>query len=430
MPNYRRKFRVLLADDDPAVRRLLSMALTRAGIEVDQAEDGVKAQNLARVNRYDAILTDLAMPRLHGHRLLTDLMAEQNPALLFGITGILEPKLATDLIRRGVCQIFTKPADPPMVAATILAHLQRDEDSARTDVMRTDKVSNEIEAATSALKSQLKDVTAAFEETIGHLERRHEQLEDRLLGSIRLMSKLLGQVGDDQGSHASRVERLAMSVARRHGLEVQQLRNLRAAALLHELGQFGLPDNVRISPPWDLKGSELQAYRKYPEIGATLLSEVEGTEDVVSIIESHCENVDGTGFPRGLKGAEIVLEGRILRIADGIDTLRMHRNSANLLDDIKRHLIAESGKAYDAHLVKLAVAHVTSDLSAEIESEAHGLAVEQVKPGMQLASDLYSADDQLLARAGATITPNMLERLRRLIPGRTVYVDRDEAPNA
>lgn len=419
----KRQYRVLVADDDPGVLRLLSMALSRTGMECDTAEDGVRAQNMVRVGRYDAIVSDLAMPRLHGHRLLTNLLAERHPAVLFGITGVLEPKLAADLVRRGVCEVFTKPVDPPMFAAIVQAHLQRRAETARTDFASADKVSQQIEAATASLKGQLKDVASAFEETIEHLERKHEQLEDRLLGSIRLMSKLLGQVGEDQGSHASRVERMAMGIARREGLDVQRLRNLRAAALLHELGQFGLPDNVRITPPWDLKGSELEAYRKYPEIGATLLSEVEGTEDVVSIIEVHCETFNGTGFPRGLKGEEIELEGRILRLADGIDTLRMYRKSDNLLDDIKRHLLAESGKLYDPHLVKLAVAAVTDQLSAEIETESHGLAVEQVKPGMQLASDLYSPDDQLLARAGATITPNMLDRLRKLIPGRTVYVE-------
>lgn len=426
MSSYQRKFRVLLVDDDPAVLRLLSTALSRSGLECDTAEDGVRAQNMVRVNRYDAVITDLAMPRLNGHRLLKSLIESRYPALLFGVTGVLEPKLAADLISRGVHQIMLKPVDPIVFAASVRAYLQRREDRrSEGGVTATDKVSEQMEVTAAALKNQLRDMTAAFEETIAHLEQRHEQLEDRLLASIRLMSKLLGQVGDDQGSHASRVERLAMGIARRHGLEVQQLRSLRAASLLHELGQFGLPDNVRIVPPWELKGNELNAYRKYPEIGATLLSEVEGTDELVTIIEMHCESVDGSGFPRGLKGDAINIEARILRLADGIDTLRMHRKSDNLLDDIKRHLLSESGKIYDPHLAKLAVATVTEQLSAEIDAESHGIAVEQVRSGMQLAADLYSPDDQLLARSGATITPNMLERLKKMIPGRTVYVERD-----
>ena len=121
------KWRVLVADDDEHICNLLSAAFERIGIECETANDGVKAQNMIRARRYDAFVSDLAMPRLNGHRLFVELTEKSHPAMLFTITGVAEPKLVRDLIVRGVRQIFHKPVDVDIVAATVAACLERRE---------------------------------------------------------------------------------------------------------------------------------------------------------------------------------------------------------------------------------------------------------------------------------------------------------------
>lgn len=118
-------YRILIVDDDASLRNLLCTAFKQRGVDCDAAEDGVVAQNMIRTRRYDAVISDLAMPRLHGHRLLTELIEDSSPALLFVITGILEPRLAGDLIRRGVHHVFLKPIDPAVFAEIILAYIDR-----------------------------------------------------------------------------------------------------------------------------------------------------------------------------------------------------------------------------------------------------------------------------------------------------------------
>ncbi len=117
-------FQVLVIDDEAAVRELTIRALDRAGFECVPAINGEQALKMLEMKNYDVVVTDLRMPNVHGHALAVDLLAREHRPLIYVVTGVVEPKLAKDLLTRGIDDIFFKPVDHEMLAVKIAARLE------------------------------------------------------------------------------------------------------------------------------------------------------------------------------------------------------------------------------------------------------------------------------------------------------------------
>jgi len=118
-------YQALVVEDEPAVQSLTVRALTREGFQCDTAKNGEEGKQMIDTHRYDVVVTDLRMPKMHGHALCLDVLKRHDHPLLVVLTGVLEPKLARDLIARGVDEITFKPVDYSLFATKIRATLAR-----------------------------------------------------------------------------------------------------------------------------------------------------------------------------------------------------------------------------------------------------------------------------------------------------------------
>jgi CheY-like chemotaxis protein len=110
-------YRALVVDDEPSVRQLLTRILSGAGFLCELATDGRDALDMARINQYDIVITDLKMPDIHGHALAVQLMDMARRPAIIVVTGISEPRIADDLRSRGVEDILFKPVDPELLTS-------------------------------------------------------------------------------------------------------------------------------------------------------------------------------------------------------------------------------------------------------------------------------------------------------------------------
>lgn len=123
--NAEREYRVLVVDDEEPIRRLAARALVQEGLRCDTAEDGAQARQLLAVRKYDAVIADLHMPQHNGHTLTVELLAGAHPPAIVIVTGIAEPRLARDLLARGVDDVLFKPVDYRLLAIKVRAILKR-----------------------------------------------------------------------------------------------------------------------------------------------------------------------------------------------------------------------------------------------------------------------------------------------------------------
>jgi response regulator RpfG family c-di-GMP phosphodiesterase len=418
-------YTALVVDDEEGVRILLQRVLKHAGILTETAGDGVAASRALEQKRFDVLVCDLRMPNKHGHQLISEVLDTPFPPLIFVITGIPEPRLALDLFQRGVQGIDYKPLHYEAFAAKVrgmLLHRERLAKSPHPGAPGSSPV-DQASQAVRALHGELASTTAALEKAVQKLKEQQATLEEGFLGSLRMLTGLVSQISNATSIHASRVERMAAYIGEQAGLDVEALRSLKMAALLHEIGQFSMPDSIRREAPWNLAADLWAHYKMYPTIGATLLSEIRGTEDIVQLVEAHAENYDGSGFPRKLVGDDIPLGARILRIADAYDTYRMFLDNTEESDEARQRLAEDHRKGLlDPALFKHALTYIATLQAEQDGRQTCQLLVDQLQPGMELAERVYDDDGRYLARQGAILTPPLIEHLRRLVRGKGIQV--------
>ncbi len=408
----------LVVDDERQILAVLLRALEDTGFDCEPASNGEEAlQQIAR-KRFDLVVTDLRMPKMHGHALITKLLEIEVTPVIVVVTAVADPRIVLDLYQRGVSEVAFKPVNIEILMAKIkaLMQLRGEHKTVGSRDSRMVETSREIQRVTLNLQTQLKTIESGFQATIENLKKQETELEDSFLGSVRMLANLMEQVGVHEGSHAGRVESLVSSLSPKCGIEGLELRGLKVAALTHEIGEFGLPDRIRSQPPWDLSDSDRHAFERYPIIGAALLSQVPGSDLISEFVEFHTENYDGTGFPEAKKGKEIPLGARIIRLADGLDTFVMHNHREGICTELAmEHMKIHRGTLYDPFLVDLALSTPEWFLIDQPPSTVIEITGSQLKEGMILAEDLYDSSGVFLGRKGIVIRDNMLPRMRRVI---------------
>jgi putative nucleotidyltransferase with HDIG domain len=162
--------------------------------------------------------------------------------------------------------------------------------------------------------------------------------------------------------HQERVTRLAMAMAERMGLPADRVEGLRVAGLLHDVGKVSVPAEI-LSKPTGLSAIELALVRSHSEAGYAILREIAFPWPVATIVLQHHERMDGSGYPSGLRGEEILLEARILAVADSVEAMASHRpyRAALGIEEALAELARGRGTAYDVDAVSACLSLFTED---------------------------------------------------------------------
>ena len=163
--------------------------------------------------------------------------------------------------------------------------------------------------------------------------------------------------------HQRRVSQIACTIGREMGLSEDRLDNLRIAGALHDLGKFAIPSDL-LSKPGKLTPPEFALIKTHPQVAYNILEPITLPGNTAIIILQHHERLNGSGYPQGLKGEEILLEARILGVADVMEAMCSHRpyraslGLAETLDELTRN----QGILYDAAVVETCLKLYGQDL--------------------------------------------------------------------
>jgi diguanylate cyclase (GGDEF)-like protein/putative nucleotidyltransferase with HDIG domain len=186
-------------------------------------------------------------------------------------------------------------------------------------------------------------------------EKRHvEEIANLHLRTIEALALAIEAKDQTTHDHLQRVRIYAIEVAKELGMAGTDLEALHAAALLHDIGKLAVPEHI-IAKPGKLTPEEFEKMKIHTVVGADILERVRFPYPVVPIVRAHHEKWDGSGYPYGLKGAEIPIGARILSAVDYLDALASDRQyrKAMPLDEVMKRLSAESGKSFDPKVVEV-----------------------------------------------------------------------------
>jgi response regulator RpfG family c-di-GMP phosphodiesterase len=318
--------RALVADDDAAVRKVLRTVLQELGFEVIEAINGAEALHIHRDERPELILSDLQMPRLDGIGLLRAVRAEDDTVAFLILTGAGTMENAVEALRLQADDYLLKPFNLEEVAL----------------------------ACTRALSyRRLLRENRAYQQ---HLEARvaeqSREIEGLLADAIRALAIAIETRDDYTGGHVERVARLAAATGRELGLAGAELRALWVAALLHDVGKIGVPDAI-LRKAGPLTPDEYDQVKRHPEVGANIMAASSFLRPGLFGVLHHQERWDGKGYPSGLAGEEISLQGRVIAVVDCYDAVVSGRpySRARTEAEALAELAACSGTQFDPQVV-------------------------------------------------------------------------------
>jgi putative nucleotidyltransferase with HDIG domain len=327
--------RVLIVDDDELILKALSRILEASGFEPrcylapDEALAAIESE--APV----VVISDYMMPGMDGITFLKAARARFPGAVRILCTAAEDFRVALQAVNSGeVFRIISKPWHQQELLATVnqaaeAARLRRENDRLTAEVQRQN--------------GQLREINLRLEEMV---RVRTQALLEGLIAALDYRDA-------ETQWHSRRVSLYARRLAQQLGIAEPDLTVIEHGALLHDIGKIGVRDRVLLKPG-PLTTDEWTEMKRHPELGWALLQRVDYLRPASAIVLQHQERWDGSGYPAGLRGEEIVVGARIFHIVDTLDAItsdRPYRRSRPFAD-ARAEITRCAGTQFDPRLVE------------------------------------------------------------------------------
>lgn len=348
--------RILIVDDDPYVRSVMASVLEKESYRPALALNSSDAVvHLEKDPPYDLILFDIVMSGPDGADMIEKVRAMCPGTPLVVVTALRDVSAVISAMRKRAYDYLLKPFEPRQLLSIVKTaiehrrHLQQNE----LDKENLEKL---VAARTDLLRAAISDLEQAYDITL-------EALGDAL------------DLKDaETEGHSRRVTAYTIALARAMGVKGETIRIVSRGAFLHDIGKMAIPDAILLKPG-KLDQQEQAMMREHCLRGYQILRKIPFLQDAAQIVYSHQERYDGTGYPRRLKGEQIVLGARIFAVADTLDAITSDRpyRRADSFEAARREILRCSGSQFDPEVVKVFEGlpdRLWEDLQAEITHHA------------------------------------------------------------
>ena len=315
---------VLVVDDEPQVQQLIARILERHGFRCELAASAEEARKLleSKANNFQLMLCDVNMPGESGLELLSSTLASHPEVAALMVTGADDPEMAESAIELGAFGYLTKPFRPNELMINIVNALHRR------------RLELENRAHRAMLENAVEARTAALSEAVSRLQRSEQELRTHQEETVKRLSSMAELRDLETGRHLERMSSYCALISERFDFDRERIELMRIASPMHDVGKIGIPDNILLKPS-TLTPEEREVMQQHTEIGYRILSgsDAELLTLAAVLAWTHHERFDGSGYPRGLSGEEIPIEGRIAAVADVFDALtsdRIYRPAFNV----------------------------------------------------------------------------------------------------
>ena len=321
---------ILVVDDEEPIRRALGRLLERQGYPCTLAADAAEAHRRLDERPFALILSDVNMPGESGLDLVRHVLTEHGDTAAVLVTGVDDPDLARLALEMGAYGYVLKPFEANEVLISVVNALRR----RRLEIEQ---------------REQREWLESAVLERTEELRRAHEDTIHRLAAAAEFRD-------DETGQHVQRMSDSCGLLARLAGLPLERCEMIRIASPLHDIGKIGIPDAILLKPG-RLTPEEFETMKRHAAIGHEMLagSRNDLLELAATIAWTHHEKFDGRGYPLGLAGEAIPIEGRIAALADVFDALTSPRPYKEAFPVDKAVAILREGRGthFDAALLDL-----------------------------------------------------------------------------
>lgn len=325
-----KKPKILVVDDQRIVRRIITTLLEKENYLVEESDNGYDAIEKINKTEYDLIITDIMMPEMDGYELCK--LIKDNPLYTDIPVIIITSKNTVDDLSQGFEAGANDYLPKPFNNKELLLRIKNN--------LKLRFLQNEIKEKNKYLSKELEKAT--------------NDIKNNMLKSIMTLSRAIDAKDHYTYGHCDRVISYTYVLSKKLNLSKVAINNLKIGAVIHDIGKIGISDTI-LNKPGKLTKEEFEIIKTHPSIGYEIVQPLGLDHAIIDMIIHHHERWDGTGYPHGQLNENILLETRILSLADVYDALRSKRPYRDILsfEETKKIITDWSGSHFDPELVKI-----------------------------------------------------------------------------
>jgi putative nucleotidyltransferase with HDIG domain len=328
--------RLLIVDDEAAIRQLLHQKLSREGYRCEEADSAGQTLDKLRNSQTELVVLDIRMPGKSGIELLPEIKAGYPDSAVIMATAVTEVAVVIQCMRQGADDYICKPFNLDEVVLSVERTLEK-----------------------RRLQLKIKEYRQYLEERV---EAQTGEIRKVFLGATEALVFALEAKDRYTAGHSRRVTEIALSIGNELSLPTSDMEDLRWGSLLHDVGKIAV-DQLIQNKPGELTREEYEHIMIHAHVGAGIVKPVVN-EKVAEMIERHHDRYDGSGLHQVVAGCDIPLAARILALADAFDAMTSDRpyrpamSRGEALDEIKRRRGTQFDPLVITAFLKTAIAEV------------------------------------------------------------------------
>ena len=323
------KHSILIVDDEESILNSFQRILADEDYEVHAVNNGSEGLNKLRTAQkpYSVIVSDQRMPEMSGVQFFAQAKDIFPDAVRILLTGYADSNAIIDAINKGGVHLyFTKPWREEEILLHIKQSLSKVEILAENKrLVELIKIKNqELVKLNKTLEKKANDRTNDLLAQTEKLKDSYKKSQLILDGIVKTLSKIVATRDPYTSGHEDQVAKIACKIAKEMKLTEEQVSSIYISATLHDIGKISVPSEI-LTKPSVLTNLEREIIKTHCKVANDILANIEFPYPVAEIIYQHHERMDGSGYPRGLKGDDIALEAQIIGVADVIDAMASYR---------------------------------------------------------------------------------------------------------
>lgn len=329
-----KNYKLLYVEDDASIRRSMEEYLRKFFFEVVVANNGQEGLTRYKEGVFEIVITDLSMPIMNGLEML-EKIKQLNPQQLTLVTSAHgESEYMVGAIKTGIDGYIIKPFD----------FIQLNEELFK--IVEKLHVYEENAQYKKSLEQLVEKKTVMLKDLLAYQSENYEK-------TIYSMVEMIEERDTYTAGHSKRVAEYSRLIAKSMGYSDEECTQIYQAGILHDIGKIATPDSVLLNPN-TLNAIEYKLIQEHVSVGYKLISHVPMFAELAEIIYAHHERYDGSGYPKGLKGDEILPLSRIMSVADSFDAMTTSRiyKARKSVEDAITELKGLSGIQYEPLVVE------------------------------------------------------------------------------
>ncbi|MCX5712999.1 MAG: HD domain-containing protein [Candidatus Omnitrophica bacterium] len=311
---------LLICEDQPLSKYLAEELIVNAGCTATFASAPEQAIEIFRNSGFDIVIANVVMRGMEFSQLIRELKKTDPDCVAIALSEKADYGEENKLIEQGAYEVIAKPINPDK-----LFFLVRKGAELHSFAFSHRKSSYGLQEQNTNLQKQNTLLAKRIEESTKNLTRLYEDLRTTYMRTIKVLAQAIDARDHYTHSHSQNVAKYAVAISEEMGLSTKDIEMIREACELHDLGKIGVSDSILLKPS-SLTPEEWENIKRHPQIAAQILEPLTFLSDVIEMVRQHHEHYDGSGYPEGRRGEDIILGARIINLADAYEAMRSARS--------------------------------------------------------------------------------------------------------